>query len=76
MHPAPQKNSIIKEGDQRGPCKAVKGMSLWGKIIQVFIYDLRLPSADNKRHGDQTLNKYCAAMGVIPNMQSASLMLK
>lgn len=51
MHPVPQKNSIIKEGDQREPGKAVEGMSLWGKIVQVFIYDLRLPSADNKRHG-------------------------
>lgn len=51
MHPVPLKNSIIKEGDQRGPGKAVEGMSLWGKIVQVFIYDLRLPSADNRRHG-------------------------
>lgn len=51
MHPVPQKNSVIKEGDQRGPSKAVEGVSLWGKIVQVFTDALRLPSADNKRHG-------------------------
>lgn len=50
MHPVPQKDSVIKEGEQRGPGKAVEGMSLWGKIVQVFIYDFRLPSED-KRHG-------------------------
>lgn len=51
MHPVPQKNSVIKEGDQRGPGKGVEGRSLWGKIVKVLVYDLRLPSADNKRHG-------------------------
>lgn len=28
MHPVPQKDSVIKEGDQGGPGKAVEGMSL------------------------------------------------
>lgn len=47
---SPQQYSVVKKRDQRGNSKAsIIGRTclLW-RVVEVSIYDLRLPTADNK----------------------------